>query len=333
MVALIVEEWGRRRGLLAVLKVYAPILAMLFLVYWGTTAVLAALVLDQKREVIVQVHGQGINDCDHLEVHLSERVGSDARLQVSSAEGHSLAEDSRLTCVVQWAEAGWLSRGWQSGVIHSEVYLDALADVAIIRGGRFIGGGWHPEYGHLAWVAVVLLFFLLWRRHERTQLERKGSWSRVLGLPLLVFMGWFFLVMPLISLLTLPFQTESDAPWNTAANFVQGGLGNPFWVLYFVFGAPLAEEILFRRIAYKGFLEASYPILGAMIVSAGFVAIHIQYLSAHLVEGLFIYTSIFLLSLLHCYLFARTHHLAAPLLLHVLHNGSVLFFVGLSVGG
>jgi membrane protease YdiL (CAAX protease family) len=104
------------------------------------------------------------------------------------------------------------------------------------------------------------------------------------------------------------------------------------WLAMVMMGlaAPVFEELLFRRWVLDGFLRASMPVLGSIVVSANFALAHLTNygLTTAFASGFALF---FLISIVLCWVYVRTRNVLACIVVHVAHNCSSALV--LSLGG
>jgi len=90
-----------------------------------------------------------------------------------------------------------------------------------------------------------------------------------------------------------------------------------------IVAAPLFEELLFRRWLLEGFLREGLPIFGSLVVSLNFALPHMARFefSAGFVSALGVF---FAISLVLCWVYARTRNVFACMAVHCIHNASAL---------
>lgn len=164
---------------------------------------------------------------------------------------------------------------------------------------------------------LALVIFLIWRRREaRPVFTKPASTGRALGLGLAGFAGWIAISVPVLAGLGL--LLDLDNPGGRSMG--EAMTAHPSIILYAVIGAPLGEELLFRRMGYRLFLNRGFPLLGALITSISFAAIHLQYFQGHGADVVVYPTAVFVMSLGLSWLYAHTGRLLAPLAAHVAIN-------------
>lgn len=173
--------------------------------------------------------------------------------------------------------------------------------------------------------AIGLLGFLgmymYWHKmHWRDLGFRKPVTSDVLWLlkAIGVYIVLVFVVMNLLSLIS-----DFDVNQQQRVGYVGvQGLGLVFAFLGLVVLPPLTEEILFRGFLYRGLATRWPKILAAIVTSALFGIVHLQWNVA---------IDTFLLSLVLIWLFEHTKNLWTCVALHAIKN-SIAFYVLFIVG-
>ncbi len=112
-------------------------------------------------------------------------------------------------------------------------------------------------------------------------------------------------------------------PDSESSSLVLGVLTTPVGVFAGVVLAPFVEELLFRGILLRFFVERGRLILGSIVVSLAFMLFH-GLVSTELVWQLFSYASYFLVSLILCWVYIKNRSLWSPIIFHSAYN-SVLF--------
>lgn len=99
-------------------------------------------------------------------------------------------------------------------------------------------------------------------------------------------------------------------------------VSNAHLLALFVLAAPLAEELVFRRVALQLWLNKNSPVMGAIYVSAVFAGLH-AVVPQDIIPATFIYVCAFLGSLAYCWAYVRSG-LLGSWLFHASYNGTLL---------
>ncbi len=135
-------------------------------------------------------------------------------------------------------------------------------------------------------------------------------------IPLFMALGIFIIVFVLMGLLDrlIP-HAESQSL------FVM--LGTPALILLAVFLAPFVEELLFRGILLKLFIDKGSALIGALIVSALFSIVH-GFLESDFIWQLARSGTYFILSMIMCWLYIKNKSLWSPIVFHSVYNGAMV---------
>lgn len=185
--------------------------------------------------------------------------------------------------------------------------------------------------GFIALYALLtLLIFMYWRKkfvHIDSSLRPVSSWLRtVLNIAAWVFVlvivlqiyGWF------VSLMGLDLQSDVMQLQNLFLN-------QPIhYLLMVVLLAPIQEELIFRGIMLRLFINQKQALIGTLWTSALFAALHqLQLIGQPWVDRINNFVFIFALSLMLSHIYLKYRHIAAPIFAHALFN---LIMTGLLVG-
>ncbi len=198
-----------------------------------------------------------------------------------------------------------------------------LSGVMLVEPGPLLNTDWRLGGTEIVvWLPALLALalFALWRRLESPPTVPSSSAITALRRALVVYFGW--ITLGWLGLILLAWLLQLENPGGELMSEL--AFGNPWILLFVLIGAPIGEELLFRRMGYRLFLQRGFPLTGAVIVSLGFTMLHVQYLSPRLVETVVYMGSVFVLSLLMCWLYASTRRLLAPVLAHFLINATTL---------
>jgi len=119
----------------------------------------------------------------------------------------------------------------------------------------------------------------------------------------------------LVQIFTIDMQGVRDVGVLEASPWIAVAVG--------LFAAPVFEELLFRRWLLDGFLRANLPVFGSVVVSINFALLH---LSRYELSATFFSTFglFFGISLVLCWVYARTRNVFAGMAVHCAHNASAL---------
>ena len=316
------RELSDLKPLSRVLAIYAPLFGSVVIAAWLLTIGLAVLVVGET-EVLHVLPKQG-TDCAGLGAELAP-FDHNGRIEVRPAPDFEYISRGQRdnACAVELSKPPVLARVF-GNKRPGDVVLEHIYEHGQVLGVRLV----HPlPFAWIAWLlaGIVLLVFVVWRRFERPLIAPAAGIATSVRLSLLTFVAWAAIGWPVLTLAGWFVLVVLDTG---IAQTMQPFISSPLLVLYFLLGAPLVEELLFRRMAYRLFYTHGYPLLGAFIVSGGFVGMHLQYLHLSWAQLTLVFLQLFALSLLCCWLYAKTRRLIAPLVLHALHNASA---VGVSV--
>lgn len=174
-------------------------------------------------------------------------------------------------------------------------------------------------YG-LMMTAGLAAMFALWRQKLLRQTfafpitDRKKS----LLYPALIAFA-YVLVMFLLSTML-----EQIYPWQKPEEMnVFDMLDTPTLLLLAVVLAPLVEELLFRGVVLRFFVERARPILGSVLISAVFASLH-GFFEVDLPWQLFRSVSYFFVSLILCWLYIKNKSLWSPIIFHSAYNSVLI---------
>ncbi|MFB9768329.1 CPBP family intramembrane glutamic endopeptidase [Lactiplantibacillus modestisalitolerans] len=161
-------------------------------------------------------------------------------------------------------------------------------------------------------IGALLLIWLATRMKEKNPLERKqATWLTTLfwGLigTILVIVGQA-LILQVTQLLG-----QSTASQNTTT-LLTVGRQYPFFFAAVILGAPIMEEIVFRKVIFGNLVPVTGAI-GAALISSIFFSF------AHADGHFFLYAFI---GLLFCWLYQRTGRIQTSAIAHVLMNALVI---------
>ncbi|GEM_PF-3196548 len=271
------------------------------------------------------LEGHGGEDCAEIGRWLESRDSLRDRFSIRPASDPGVSSmwrsDDEDQCVVTIAK--------RQGFFVSEDQLRPEIEQALEDRGRIYTSG--AQLGNVMtlsqWALPVLALgvFLVWRRRETAHPDfQPVSTGKAMGMGLGTFFVWTLVSIPLLLLLAMLVGLENPGG-QAMAEALQL---DPWLIAYAVIGAPLGEELLFRRMGYRLFLNRGFPIIGALATSGAFAAIHLQYFEGTGADVVVYPTTVFVLSLLLSWLYARTGRLLAPLVAHMCVNG---FAVGIAM--
>ena len=185
--------------------------------------------------------------------------------------------------------------------------------------------------GSIIWGYLIALFLLsiFWWFKERKNEVALRAIGRV-NLRNILFFSIAFIIIHRIAILILSIGADTlgyqspDYMQTMQSDYYHAPL--LFLVLVLVL-APLLEEVLFRGLMYRVFLNNGFPVLGALVVSGMFTLIHGSYSFASQEFKLHdpIYAiAVFTGSLGLCWIYKKYNTLLAPILLHFLYNAVTL---------
>ncbi|MCF6264414.1 MAG: CPBP family intramembrane metalloprotease [Xanthomonadales bacterium] len=176
-------------------------------------------------------------------------------------------------------------------------------------------------------IAALAAMFALWRQNllRETFAFPRSQPQKKLLYPALIAVAFAFMVIFLSSLLSALF------PWQTPEGMTMifdllGPISLTFLVVVL---APLVEELLFRGVALRFFIEREKQILGSILISIAFAAFH-GFIYEALVWQLFASGLYFVLSMTLCWVYIKNKTLWSPIVLHATYN-AVLVLVSLLI--
>lgn len=176
-------------------------------------------------------------------------------------------------------------------------------------------------------IAALAAIFALWRQNllRETFAFPRSQRQKKLLYPALIAAAEALIFIFLSSLLhsIIPRQEPEGI------TMVLGLLDPIALVFLAVVLAPLVEEILFRGVALRFFIEREKQILGSVLVSVGFAVFH-GFIQEALVWQLFYSGTYFIGSMILCWVYIKNKTLWSPIVLHATYN-AVLLLVSLLI--
>lgn len=182
----------------------------------------------------------------------------------------------------------------------------------------------------LVYLAVLIeagaLLFALWRQKalRQTFSLSPGSKSdqvlRPLLLGVVVAMGLIALNFLVSRFVEYPDEGQLRATlayFRTAAG-----------VILAVLVAPILEELVFRGVLLRFFVERSQQLLGFVLVSIAFATIHVLW-EEHLGWQLYRFGLYFLISTVLCWAYIKQKTLWSPIILHASYNATMVGFLNI----
>ncbi len=92
--------------------------------------------------------------------------------------------------------------------------------------------------------------------------------------------------------------------------------------IFIVIIAPTVEELLFRGLLFRYFIEKKKAILGTLIINCEFVAVHYYYflINTPLETKFMLFLGIFTISSTLCWIYYKFNSIIAPITLHTINN-------------
>ncbi len=165
--------------------------------------------------------------------------------------------------------------------------------------------------------AALAAMYALWRQkllRETFSFPRSKHKEKLLY-PLLIAIVWALLVIFISNLLNNVYPLQ--VPEELSSIFAQ--LSTFALILLVVVLAPLVEELLFRGVFLRFFIERNMLITGSILVSIGFSALH-GFIQEALVWQLFASGLYFVLSMIMCWLYIKNKSLWSPIIFHAVYN-------------
>lgn len=185
--------------------------------------------------------------------------------------------------------------------------------------GDFTGSSILKFAANLAAIIASLLFLQFWFKKYNFQPTFKNlTWQNIFTV-----IKYFALNILILSLTALLFAQFIDNPTNDNVEIQKEILNSYGLVMTILFVAgvvPIFEEILFRGFFFAGLRRHWRFIPAALVSTAFFASLHLQFQEVSWVDNLATFISIFSLSFFMTLAFERTGNLWTPILFHSLHN-------------
>ncbi len=166
-------------------------------------------------------------------------------------------------------------------------------------------------------IAALAAMYALWQQkllRETFSFPRSRNKEKLLY-PLLIAVISALVVMFLSNALNTVFPLQ--VPEELSSIFTRL---SPFaLILLTVVLAPLVEELVFRGVLLRFFIERNMLITGSILVSIGFSALH-GFIQETLVWQLFASGTYFVLSMVMCWLCIKNKSLWSPIIFHAAYN-------------
>ena len=186
------------------------------------------------------------------------------------------------------------------------------------------------------YLIALLLLSLFWHLKERKNEDRLSAvgWNRF---GKIIFFSIAFILLhnaciTIISVAADTFGYQSPDYFQTLqSDYDHAPL---LFIALVLILAPLLEEVLFRGLMYRVFLNNGFPIVGAFVVSGMFTLIHGSYSFAgqkFTMHDPIYATAVFTGSLGLCWMYQRFNTLIAPIILHFFYNAATLILLLYSV--
>lgn len=200
--------------------------------------------------------------------------------------------------------------------LHNNEYLHFEYDNAYRVGQTGIEPGFLMLY-----TLLTLLIFVYWRvkfSHFDKQKQPLSTWTR----PALKILAWVLFIVFcmqlyawLLNRIGIDFQSDTT---QMGVLFYDHPMR---YLLFMVVLAPIQEELVFRGIMLRLFINQNRVIIGSFFTSVLFAALHqIQMLQQPLVDKINNYVVTFLTSLLLCYIYNKYRRIGASIFAHALFN-------------
>lgn len=181
---------------------------------------------------------------------------------------------------------------------------------------------------------ALLLYFwrrpasVVERRDSGMAARRAGTWIAVVGVALLTFLSSSAATW-LGQRLGVPPNPSNLAPIQELTSTTPA-----FTVAFAVLLAPLYEELLFRRVLFRGLWQAGYPVLGMLLSGLVFALAHeAPGLNGNTAAATFLLLAVYTgMGVAFAWLYRRTGTLWAPIAAHALNNALALGALQLAGG-
>ena len=166
-------------------------------------------------------------------------------------------------------------------------------------------------------IAALAAMFALWRQRLLLQTFAFPRSDRTRTLLYPALMAFIYAVV--IYYLTTILEHIHPKQELQGSDFFLKLLDGPALFLLAVVLAPLVEELLFRGILLRFFVERGRMIIGSVLVSIVFASIH-GFFEADITWQLFLTGSYFFVSLIMCWLYIKHKTLWSPIIFHSAYN-------------
>jgi membrane protease YdiL (CAAX protease family) len=177
---------------------------------------------------------------------------------------------------------------------------------------------------------LSLLIYIFWRKKfgsYEASLRPTSTWSRTV-LSIAAWVTGLIILLQIYSWLLyfMDIKLQSDV-MQLRTMFISQPI---HYLLMVVLLAPIQEELVFRGIMLRLFINQKQALIGTLWTSALFAALHqLQLIGQPLVDRIHNFVFIFALSLMLSHIYLKYRHIAAPIFAHALFN---LIMTGLLVG-
>jgi len=180
-----------------------------------------------------------------------------------------------------------------------------------------------PTYVYLLTIFFILIpisyiwWYKVMQKEEKFQNVNFSNIFRYSAILLLGFSFFNYLIALIIELNGYSLMNYNPQGLN---EFITGNLLSSFLVIVII--APITEELLFRGLFFRFFLNKNMVFLGALIISVEFAISHYYILELNLPiqMKIFVMVKLFILSILLCWVYKKFNTILAPIILHGLNN-------------
>jgi len=167
---------------------------------------------------------------------------------------------------------------------------------------------------------LTLLVFIFWRKkfgHINAS-SSSAPWQRTL-LSITIWVVGLIIVLQIYSWLLYFMGIEVQSDMMQLRNMFSS---QPvYYLIMVVILAPIQEELVFRGIMLRLFINQKQILIGTIWTSALFAALHqLQIIGQSLTDRIHNFIFIFALSLLLSHIYLKHRHIAAPIFAHALFN-------------
>ncbi len=274
-----------------------------------------------------------------LTVYLSAQCGDSRASSVILSDLHSVLKSSescaiKSPCLEHQAvecQVKQTAREFYTNMGSSDAMLLRVTTVLIPHGS---GGYEGKDVPSVPWNIIFLFLiyglvlasgfaamFALWRQNLLRQTFALPTTNRK---KLLVYPVVMALIC-VVAVAILGYLLNTMLPWvaPAGANILENMSSSlPVMLLLAVIIAPLTEELLFRGIMLRFFVERGHLIIGTLAVSTVFSFIH-GFVAGNIVWQVFLSGTYFSLSVVMCWLYIKNKSLWSPIIFHSAYNSVI----------